>query len=185
MQDMVNTLIQYGYIVLFFYSLGGGMVGILAAGILCSQGKMEISLCIFLAFFGNTLGSTLLFILGKYYKKDIMPYFKNHRRKLALATMKIKQYGIILLIVQKFIYGLKTFIPIAAGIAKYNFTKFSLINAFASLIWSIILGLAAYIFGHIIEKIFTQLGEYPYIAPLFLLILVGIIWFYLTKFSKK
>ncbi|TKX31765.1 DedA family protein [Campylobacter estrildidarum] len=185
MQDMVDTLIQYGYIVLFFYSLGGGMVGILAAGILCSQGKMEIGLCIFLAFLGNTLGSTLLFILGKYYKKDIMPYFKNHRRKLALATMKIKQYGTILLIVQKFIYGLKTFIPIAAGIAKYNFTKFAMINTLASLIWSIILGFGAYSFGYIIETIFNKLSSYPYIAPLFLLILAGIIWFYLAKFSKK
>ncbi|MDN2785340.1 DedA family protein, partial [Campylobacter coli] len=28
MQDMIDTLIKYGYIVLFFYSLGGGMVGI-------------------------------------------------------------------------------------------------------------------------------------------------------------
>lgn len=39
MQDMIDTLIKYGYIVLFFYSLGGGMVGILAAGVLSSQGK--------------------------------------------------------------------------------------------------------------------------------------------------
>ncbi|MDN2941386.1 DedA family protein, partial [Campylobacter jejuni] len=28
MQDMIDTLIIYCYIVLFFYSLGGGMVGI-------------------------------------------------------------------------------------------------------------------------------------------------------------
>ncbi|EAH9392804.1 DedA family protein, partial [Campylobacter coli] len=27
--------------------------------------------------------------------------------------------------------------------------------------------------------------SYPYIAPLFLIVLVGIIWFYLAKFSKK
>ncbi len=46
MQDMIDTLIKYGYIVLFFYSLGGGMVGILAAGVLSSQGKMDLSFCI-------------------------------------------------------------------------------------------------------------------------------------------
>ncbi|MBM0636666.1 DedA family protein [Campylobacter sp. VicNov18] len=185
MQDMIDTLIKYGYIVLFFYSLGGGMVGILAAGVLSSQGKMDLSLCIILAFIGNTLGSTLLFILGKYYKKDIMPYFKKHRRKLALAMMKIKQYGTFLLIGQKFIYGLKTFIPIAAGIAKYNFTKFLALNTLASLIWAFTLGLIAYIFGHIIETIFDKISSYAYITPLFLLLLAGMIWFYLSRFSKK
>ncbi len=185
MQDMIDTLLKYGYLVLFFYSLGGGMVGILAAGVLSSQGKMDLTLCISIAFIANTLGSTLLFILGKYYKKDIMPYFKNHRRKLALAMMKTKQHGVILLISQKFIYGLKTFIPIAAGIAKYNFAKFFIINTLASLAWAIILGVLAYAFGYFIEMIFNKLGNYPYIAPLFLLILAGIIWFYLSRFSKK
>ncbi|HDZ5065363.1 TPA: DedA family protein [Campylobacter jejuni] len=185
MQDMIDTLIKYGYIVLFFYSLGGGMVGILAAGVLSSQGKMDLNLCITLAFIANTIGSTLLFILGKYYKKDIMPYFKKHRRKLALAMIKTKQHGVILLVSQKFIYGLKTFIPIAAGLAKYDFTKFAIINTLASLTWAVILGLAAYTFGYIIETIFNKLSLYPYAAPLFLLILAGMIWLYLTKFSKK
>ncbi|RQD69310.1 DedA family protein [Campylobacter hepaticus] len=185
MQDMIDTLIKYGYIILFFYSLGGGMVGILAAGVLSSQGKMDLSFCIILAFIGNTIGSTLLFILGKYYKKDIMPYFKKHRRKLALAMIKIKQYGIILLISQKFIYGLKTFIPIAAGIAKYNFTHFFIINTLASLAWAFILGLISYLFGHVIQTIFNKLSLYPYAAPLFLFVLAGAIWLYLNKFSKK
>lgn len=185
MQDMIDTLIKYGYIVLFFYSLGGGMVGILAAGILSSQGKMDLSFCIALAFIANTIGSTLLFILGKYYKKDIMPYFKKHRRKIALAMIKTKQHGIILLVTQKFIYGLKTFIPIAAGMAKYNFIKFFIINTLASLAWAIVLGFTAYTFGYVIEAIFDKLSLYPYAAPLFLLFLAGIIWLYLSKFSKK
>lgn len=185
MQDMIETLIKYGYIILFFYSLGGGMVGILAAGVLSSQGKMDLTLCIAIAFIANTLGSTLLFILGKYYKKDFMPYFKNHKRKLALATIKIKQHGIFLLVIQKFIYGLKTFIPIAAGLAKYNFIKFAIINTIASFIWAIGLGICAYFFGYLIENTFEKIGQYPYLTPIFLLTLVLIIWFYLSKFSKK
>lgn len=67
-----------------------------------------------------------------------MPYFKKHRRKIALAMIKTKQHGIILLVTQKFIYGLKTFIPIAAGMAKYNFIKFFIINTLASLAWAIV-----------------------------------------------
>ncbi len=53
------------------------MVGILAAGVLSSQGKMDLSFCITLAFIANTIGSTLLFILGKYYKKTLCLILKN------------------------------------------------------------------------------------------------------------
>ncbi|KAA6226675.1 MULTISPECIES: DedA family protein [unclassified Campylobacter] len=185
MQETIDTLLKYGYVFLFIYSLGGGMVGILAAGVLSASAKMDLYTSILVAFVGNVIGSSLLFVLGKYYKKDLMPYFKKHRRKLALAVIKIKQYGYILLFVQKFIYGLKTFIPIAAGLARYNTKNFFFINLFASLIWAILLGYVAFIFGWFIELIFDKLGNYPYIAPLFLVILVILILFYLSKFSKK
>ena len=33
MQDIINSISTYGYIVLFFSSLGGGMVALIAAGI--------------------------------------------------------------------------------------------------------------------------------------------------------
>ncbi|NDJ27898.1 hypothetical protein DMB95_07360 [Campylobacter sp. MIT 12-8780] len=185
MSETIASLLEYGYIILFVYSLGGGMVAILAAGVLSAGGHFSLSLCIVLAFVANTLGSTLLFILGKYYKKDLMPYFKKHRRKLALAQMKIKQYGVFLLLLQKFIYGLKTFIPMAAGLAKFNFLKFFIINTFASLLWAIALGYAGFAFGAVITPFMDTLGTYPYLVPLFLLVLIVLIWFYLSSFSKK
>jgi len=185
MQETIDTLLRYGYVILFIYSLGGGMVAILAAGILASQGKLDLYLCIFIAFLANALGSTLLFILGKYYKKEFLPYFKKHRRKLALAMLKTKQHGLFLLIVQKFIYGLKTFIPIAAGLAKYDFSKFLIINTLASLFWAILLAYLAYAFGNLVLFIFEKFGAYSYLTPLFLVFLILILWFYLAKFSKK
>lgn len=185
MQDTINSLLEYGYILLFIYSLGGGMVGILAAGVLSSNSDFNILTCIILAFLANTIGSILLFIIGKYYKKDLRIYLKKHRRKLALAQLKIKKHGIILIFIQKFIYGLKTFIPLAAGFAKYDFTKFIIINTLASLIWAIVLGYGGFVFGSLIVSVFDELSNYSYIVPLFLLLLICIIWFYLAKFSKK
>ncbi|WP_270977436.1 DedA family protein [Campylobacter helveticus] len=185
MQDMIDTLLRYGYVILFVYSLGGGMVGILAAGVLSSLGKMELQWCILVAFVANTLGSTLLYMMGKYGKKDLMPYFKKHRRKLALAMLKMKQYGTTLLFIQKFVYGLKTFIPIAAAFAKYDFKKFLIVNTLASLLWAGILGYVAFSFGYLVEKIFEEFGRYSYATPLFLVVLVALIWFYLVRFSKK
>lgn len=185
MQDTINSLLEWGYVILFIYSLGGGMLGILAAGVLSASGHFNLYFCIALAFFANALGSTLLFILGKYYKKDLMPYFTKHKRKLALAQLKLKQYGTSLIFVQKFIYGLKTFIPIAAGLVKFDFGKFFIINTLSSLIWAIVLGFLGFGFGNVISPLVDRLSVYPYAVPLFLVLLVGALWLYLSKFSQK
>lgn len=185
MQDTINSLLEWGYVILFVYSLGGGMVGILAAGVLSASGHFNLYFCMILAFFANTLGSTLLFILGKYYKKDLMPYFAKHKRKLALAQLKLKQYGISLIFVQKFIYGLKTFIPIAAGLVKFDFMKFCIINTISSAIWAVGLGFVGFAFGNLISPIVDSISAYPYVVPLFLVLLVGLLWLYLSKFSQK
>lgn len=186
MQEMIDNLSTYGYLILFFYSFGGGMIAILAAGVLCASSiKLDLHWCIFLAFLANTLGSTLLFILGKYYKKDIMPYFKNHRRKIALAMIKIKKYGDLLLIIQKFIYGVKTIVPIAAGLCKFSFLRFAIINTLASLIWAVVLGYVGFISGNTLKEMFEVLSNYPYIAPVFIITLALVIWLYLSRFSKK
>jgi len=44
MQEILTSLSTYGYILLFVYSLGGGMVGIIAAGVLSYIGKMDIGI---------------------------------------------------------------------------------------------------------------------------------------------
>ncbi len=185
MQETIASLQNYGYVILFVYSLGGGMVAILGAGILSASGYFNLSLCIALAFVANVIGSTLLFVLGKYYKKDLMPYFRKHRRKLALAQMKIKQYGNFLIVFQKFIYGLKTFIPIAAGFARFSFARFFLINTIATAIWAVGLGYLGFAFGAFITSVVDKISTYPYIVPLFLVLLLGLIYLYLAKFSKK
>lgn len=185
MQETLDTLIKYGYIILFLYSLGGGMVAILAAGVLSASGKLDLALCISLAFVANVLGSSLLFILGKYFKKDLSTFLKKHARKFALARLKMRQYGVFLIFLQKFIYGLKTFIPMAAGLMRYNFASFFIINALASLVWAVGFGYLGFAFGELISGFVDDLGNYPFIMPLFLLALVLLLWFYLSKFSKK
>jgi len=77
MQDIINSLSTYGYIILFLYTLGGGMVAIIAAGVLSYAGKMDLSISITVAAVSNAIGDTLLFYLSRYNKGAIMPYLKG------------------------------------------------------------------------------------------------------------
>ena len=91
------------------------MVAIIAAGVLSYAGKMDLSTSIVVAALANIIGSSFLFYMGRYNKSALMPYIKSHRRKLALSHILMKKYGDKIIFIQKFIYGLKTLVPMTIG----------------------------------------------------------------------
>lgn len=182
MQETINSLATYGYVVLFFYSLGGGMLAIIAAGILSAQGSLELWLCIAVAFVANAVGDSILFYIGRYNKSAIIPYLKGQERKLSYCSLLVRKNGSWLVFLQKFIYGVKTLVPIAMGLARYSFFKFSILNIFASFIWALALGLGSYYLGDTLAKIIESSGYLPAIMVVCLLV-AGYVW--LGRVSAK
>lgn len=185
MQDMLNNLATYGYLVVFLYSLGGGMLALIGAGVLSFMGKMDLSLSIAIAFAANFIGDSLLFYLSRYHKREMMEYFKKHRRKLAFSHLLLKRRGSWIIVVKKFIYGLKTLVPIAIGLTKYDFWKFSGYNALGAAFWALVVGEGSYLFGGALIQGYKIIADKPYIAPLSLIIIGAVLWFYLSQATKK
>ncbi|MBE3023006.1 DedA family protein [Campylobacter sp. 7477a] len=185
MQEILTSLSTYGYIILFLYTLGGGMVAIIAAGVLSYAGKMDLGVSIAVAAISNALGDTLLFYLSRYNKNMFMPYLKGHKRKLAYAHLLMKRHGDKVVFIQKFIYGLKTLIPIAIGLTKYPFYKFSVLNVISSILWAISLGVLSYLAGNFFMQISDYLGDHGYIMPSIMLCLLVVIYCFLQKITKK
>ena len=185
MQDIINSVSTYGYIVLFLYSLGGGMVALIAAGILSFAGKMDITLSIIVAAVANTIGDTLIFYVARFNKNSLMSYIKNHKRKLAYAGILAKKHGDKIIFIKKFIYGVKTLVPIALGLTKYSFYKFSIINLISSVLWAVIIGFASFKAGDYFVGASDYLGEHGYIMPFAMVCLLLGIWFFLQHITKR
>lgn len=185
MNDIINSLATYGYIILFLYSLGGGMVAIIAAGILSYSGKMDLSLSILIAFIANAIGDSLLFYMSRYNKAQMMPYLKKHRRKLALSHLLMKKYGDRIIFFQKFVYGIKTLIPIAIGFTKYSFTKFNILNIISAAIWALLLGIGSYYAGGFLTGVANYFASHVWLAPIIIGVLLVSIWYYFKKNTEK
>ena len=185
MQETIDLIIKYGYIILFLYSLGGGFVALIGASVLSWAGKMDLTLSITVAIVANFLGDLLLFYLTRYQKESMLGYIKKHKRKIAYINILMKKYGSIILIVQKYIYGIKTLVPAAVALTKYSFVKFNIYNAIGAIIWGISIGLLGYFLGEFIVNLVDKLSSYPYIAPIFIFVLFGLLWLWLSKVSKK
>ena len=185
MEDTFSNLATYGYIGLFLYSLGGGFVALVGAGVLSFMGKMDLTTSIAVAFVANALGDVMLFYMARYQKAMMMDGIRKHRRKLALSHVMMKKYGSWIILIQKFVYGIKTLIPIAIGLTRYDFKKFAILNVGSSVVWALSVGLGSYYSGAPLIKVAELIGEKPWIAPLILVIFAGSLWFYMEKATRK
>ncbi len=185
MEDTFSNLETYGYIGLFLYSLGGGFVALLGAGVLSFLGKMDLATAMSVAFVANALGDVLLVYLARYQKSMMMQGIKKHRRKLALSHILMKKYGSWIILIQKFVYGIKTLIPIAIGLTKYDFKKFIIFNIGSSAVWALVVGFGSFYSGEALVKVAGVVSDKPWIAIVILVVFAGSLWLYLEKATKK
>lgn len=149
------------------------------------MGKMDITTSIAVAFTANALGDIALFYMARYQKTMMMDGLRKHRRKLALSHLMMKKYGSWIILIQKFVYGIKTLIPIAIGLTKYDFKKFAILNIFSAAVWALVVGMGSYYSGEGIMNLVELIGEKPWIAPVIVLVMGGGLWFYLETATKK
>jgi membrane protein DedA with SNARE-associated domain len=152
LNEILTNLALYGYIILAVYSFGGGMVALAGAGILSALGKMDISLSILVATAANFAGDTVLFWLAQSNKKEVMKYLRKHRRKIAWTNLLMRRYGWLTVFLQKYIYGVKTLVPIIMGLSRYDLKKFVFLNFFASILWGVVVGLGSYWFSEAVHR---------------------------------
>jgi len=176
---------EYGYVILFFYSLGGGFFAIVGAGVLSFSGVLDYKISLVVGIASNFVGDIGLFYLGKVAKKEVHMYLKKHRRKLAYSHILIKKYSIMAIFIQKFIYGVKTLVPIAIGLTKYNAKRFIVYNFFASVVFVFVFLNVGFIAGNAILRVADRFSNYPYVAPLVLIGIIVLLNFLLNKAVKR
>lgn len=180
-----SSLETWGYLAVAFFSFGGSLFIVAAAGVFSYMGHMDLTTALVVAMVANFMGDNFLFYLGKYHKKDIRPYFAKHRRKVALATLIMRKYGVAAIFIQKFLYGVKTLVPISMALSKFDFKKFIFFNIFATILFILTIGLSAYYASETIIAFFAVIQSKPWIAPLVLFSVLGLLWYGMTHFTKK
>ncbi len=179
---MEELIKDWGYIALFLYSFGGGFVGLVIAGILSYSGELNIIISILVAGVSNFLGDQFLFTLARNNKHQAKQMMQKHRRKIALSHLLMKKYGTWVIFIQKYIYGIKTLIPLAMGLTKYDYKKFLFFNVLATVLWSCIIGMAAYTLGELVYTYIEELKSYAFI--LIAAVVIAIIYFF-RKMEKR
>ncbi len=177
---------EWGYLILFLYSLGGGYVGIVIASILsATTHALDIKITILVAFLGNMVGSGALVIFARYQKREFLKYFHKHRRKLALASLWVKRYALLMIFVNKYLYGVKSVVPLAIGFSKYPLKRFLWLNVFSSFLWALIVGSVSFQASDWVKTLYERLSHYTSFFVISFVLIVLLIWFLLKRYSCK
>jgi membrane protein DedA with SNARE-associated domain len=181
----LELLKQYGYIILFVWSILEGEMGLIMGGIMSHTGDMNVAGAIFIAGLGGFVGDQIYFYIGRFNKGYIQRKLRRQRRKFAIAHLLLKKYGWPIIFVQRYMYGLRTVIPMSIGITKYSGKKFALINLISAWVWAAVTILPAYLLGEEILEVLAWAKAHWYLAlPLAGAFLYGI-YAYFTKLEKN
>jgi membrane protein DedA with SNARE-associated domain len=78
-ENLINLLKEYGYIILFVWSIMEGETGLVMAGVLSHTGDMNVVTSIIVAALGGFVGDQIYFYLGKINKKWVLEELHAHR----------------------------------------------------------------------------------------------------------
>lgn len=171
----IGWLKDYGYPILFLWSILEGELGLIMGGIMSHTGDMNLFLAIFVAGLGGFAGDQIYFYIGRFNKGFIQRKLHAQRRKFAIAHLLLKKYGWPIIFAQRYMYGLRTVIPMSIGITKYPGKQFAIINLLSAWAWAAITITPSYFLGaQILELLAYAKAHWYFALPVAGAILYGV-----------
>lgn len=141
--------------IIFGFFLPGDTL-LFTAGLLASRHTLDITALIVISVAAAILGNNAGYFTGK---KGGPALFNRPRsfwfspKRVAEAHAFFEKEGAPSLVLARFIPAIRTFVPIAAGIAKMPYRPFLIFNAVGGLLWGISLPLLGFTLGKTVHNI--------------------------------
>ncbi len=144
LQELIST---YGYWALFVGTFWEGEIVFILAGIAARQGLLDPWYVALVAMAGGFLGDQFFFLLGIWRGTAVVTRWPRVARKAVEARRLIRRHAVYLILLSRFLYGLRMVIPLACGMARIPPWRFVVLNFISALMWCIVFGGLGYLFG--------------------------------------
>ena len=171
LQSLQPTLNQFGYVAVaglvliedFGVPVPGETILILAA-VDAGTGRLNVFLVALLGFLGALLGDNIGFGIGHYGGRPLIERYGRYvfltPERVARATGFFDRHGGWIIIVARFIEGLRQANGIIAGISGIRWTKFLVFNAIGAALWVAVWTSVGYFSGSHINTIYNDATRY-------------------------
>lgn len=142
---------HYGYLGLLLTNFGEGtgiplpgQMLLVAAAVLAAKGDLHIALVLFIAFVGTLSGSCLGYLVGRTGGHALLRRCRVPADRLERVEAFFVRRGVIVVVIARFIEGLRQTAPLVAGSLKMPWWQFFLASVAGSAAWVGIWGLGLY-----------------------------------------
>jgi membrane protein DedA with SNARE-associated domain len=183
------TLNHYGYLAVvalvlvedFGVPVPGETVLILAA-VYAGTGRLNIVLVFLLGFIGALLGDNIGFAIGHFGGRPLLERYGRYifltPERVDRATGFFDRHGGWIIIIARFIEGLRQANGIIAGISGIHWAKFLVFNAIGAALWVTVWTTVGYLSGSHIDTIYNDATRYStYLA----IVLGALLLAYITQ----
>jgi membrane protein DedA with SNARE-associated domain len=174
---MLEHIIQtYGYLAVFVGAFLEGETILILAGVMAHGGYLHLSFVILAAFLGGLSADQFMFHLGRRRGASILAHRPKWNIRVQQAIGLINKIRTPLMIVFRFLYGLRIVTPFALGMTNVSAIKFLFYNIIGSVVWSSAIASGGYLFGKALEIILGDVKRYEY--RIFLLVIMAglVLW---------
>ena len=186
---MLGFIDQFGYLgvalIVFVESFGvpaPGETAIIAGSAYAGSGHFSIVLVASIAFFAAVIGDSIGYLIGRRGGRPLVHRFGKYVRLTPERFDKVEGFmsrqGPKVVVVARFVEGLRQFNGVVAGISGMPFHRFLVWNALGAALWVGVWSTAGYLAGDHIEAIASAISRYVVLAGVIaVLALIGYIWF--------
>jgi membrane protein DedA with SNARE-associated domain len=163
-----------GYLALFIGCFLEGETSLLAASFAAHRGMLQIVPVFIVAYVATQIVDWAWFLAGRKHGKRILEKRPRWNRKLRHIYRLICKYPVLILISYRFLYGMRSVIPLTIGMSHIPYKKFMVYSLIGTFLWALTICSAGYFFGAFLEANIDRLKEYE-IEIIIILIVVGTI----------
>ncbi len=168
---MLELIDRFGYLgiagVVFVESFGipaPGETVIIAGAAYAGRGHLDIVVVAVVAFLAAVAGDSLGYLIGRRGGRRLVHRFGRYVRltpeRLERLEGFMTRHGARIVVVARFVEGLRQFNGIVAGMGRMRFPHFLTWNALGAALWVGLWSTAAYLAGDHIEEIASALSRY-------------------------
>lgn len=167
---------RFGYPALILGLLLEGETVLVLAAFMARRGYLELPWVIVIGFLVTFASDQFFFWLGRLHGAQLLERRPAWKRGVEKAKSLLGRNMALLFIAFRFMYGLRTVLPLAFGMSKLNPRRFAVLNFVGALLWAVIFGMAGYLFGQLMEVILADVGRYEAWIALGILIVSLSVW---------
>ena len=159
--ELVSSASGWAYAIVFLLSLLDAFLpvvpsetAVITAGVVAAGGDLSLPLVILVGACGAFAGDNISYLIGQQFGRGVVDRFggKKGRSRIEWAKRQLRERGVQLILVGRFIPGGRTAVTLSAGLTAFPWRRFLPADAAAALAWAVYAALLGYFGGRAFES---------------------------------